>query len=72
MVLFVSLAAGPQVLKKAQISDRATTSRNWAQGKKTWTSAWRKRLNWRSMVYPTAVPIRTPSVHELRTRTSDS
>ena len=33
IVLFVRLAAGPQVLKKAQISDRRTVSKNCFHGK---------------------------------------
>ena len=60
------------MLKKAHIIERMTTSRNWAHGKKSGTFTCRNKLNWSSIVYPTAVPIKTPRIHELSTSTSDS
>ena len=69
---FVRLEAGPQVLRKAQMSDSTTISKNWPQGKKGSTLYLRNRLNYRSMVYPTAVPMRTPRMQETSTRTRAS
>ena len=46
----VRLTVGPQVLKKAQRTERATTRRNWAQGKKGGTVACKNKLNCKSIV----------------------
>ena len=69
---FVRFTAGPQVLKKAQIKLRRSTSKNWPHGKNICTLACKNRLNYSNMVYPTTVPMSTPRKHELKTRTKDS
>ena len=48
--LFVRLAAGPHVLKKAQIKERPTTRQNCFHGKNGSTVSPRNRLNYKSIV----------------------
>ena len=64
--------AGPQVLKNAQTSESARTRANWYHGKKKSTVEPKKRLYYRSIVYPTSAPINIPRMHELSTSISAS
>ena len=68
MDLFIKMAAGSHVLKKAQKSERIITSKNFFHGKKSSALYYKNRLNRSKIVYPTIVPISTPNIQELDTK----
>ena len=70
--LLVRFTVGPQVLKNAQSNDSPMIKANCIQGKKGATYVCKNKLNYRSIVQPTPVPIKTPSMHDVITKMRDS